>query len=64
MSMHKFEIGQIVRADAPASSGIPAGSYEIVRQMPSGDAGAPDPQYRVKATTDGHERVVRESQLR
>lgn len=63
MSAHKFEIGQIVRSDAPANSGIPPGSYEIIRQLPSGDA-ARDLQYRVKATTDGHERIVRESELR
>lgn len=63
MSAHKFAIGQVVRVDAPASSGIPAGSYEIVRHLPSGDA-ARDLQYRVKATLDGHERIVRESELR
>lgn len=63
MSTHKFEIGQVVRSDAPPSSGIPPGSYQIVRQLPSGDA-ARDLQYRVKATLDGHERIVRESELR
>jgi hypothetical protein len=63
MSAHKFEIGRIVRAEAHPNSGIPPGSYEIVRQLPSGDA-ARDLQYRVKATADGHERIVKESDLR
>ena len=63
MSGHKFEIGRIVRAEANPNSGIPPGSYEIVRQLPSGDA-AHDLQYRVKATADGHERIVKESDLR
>jgi hypothetical protein len=63
MSAHKFDIGQIVRSEASPNSGIPPGSYEIVRQLPSGDA-ARDLQYRVKATLDGHERIVKESDLK
>ena len=63
MAAHKYEIGQVVRAEAGPNSGIPPGNYEIVRQLPSGDA-ARDLQYRVKATVDGHERIVRESELR
>jgi hypothetical protein len=36
------------------------GTYRIVRLLPP-DANAN--QYRIKSTVDGHERVVRESQL-
>ena len=59
---HKFEVGRVVRAQARQESGIPPGNYEVVRLLPSGDA-ARDPQYRVKSVLDGHERVVRESDL-
>ena len=59
---HKFQIGTIVRSAARQSTGIPPGSYEVVRQLPSDD-GMGDPQYHVKATGDGHQRVIRESQL-
>ncbi len=59
---HKFEIGKVVRARAQQEGGIPPGNYEIVRRLPSGDA-ARDPQYRVKSVVDGHERVVKESEL-
>jgi hypothetical protein len=36
------------------------GTYTIVRLLP---AEHNDQQYRIKSTTDGHERVVKESQL-
>ncbi len=62
MANHKFEIGKVVSVRSRPETGIPAGNYEIVRRLPSGDA-APDPQYRVKSVTDGHERIVRQSEL-
>jgi len=62
MVEHKFEIGKIVRVRPQHDSAIPPGSYEVIRRLPSGDA-APDPQYRVKSTLDGHERIVRQSDL-
>jgi len=62
MTAHKFEIGRIVHAFARPDSAIPPGDYEIVRHLPSGDAER-DLQYRVKAVTDGHERIVKESDL-
>jgi hypothetical protein len=62
MTNHKFEIGQIVRSLSRRDSVIPPGSYEIVRRLPSGDA-EHDLQYRVKAVRDGHERIVKESDL-
>ena len=39
---------------------VPGGSYTVQRLLPEEGR---DCQYRVKDTRDGHERVVRESQL-
>ena len=61
MKTHKFAIGQTVRfSPGRQSSARPGGSYRIVRLLPSE---ADDYQYRVKSIADGHERVVKESQL-
>ena len=58
---HKFAVGQTVRfspgVHSPASI---KGNYKVVRLLP---AEANDHQYRIQSTVDGHERVVRESQL-
>jgi hypothetical protein len=62
MVNHKFEIGAVVRVKPQHDSAIPPGNYEIMRRLPSGDA-VPDPQYRVKSVLDGHERIVRQSDL-
>lgn len=61
MVAHKFLAGQRV-AYAPNTfdGNAPRGIYVVVRQMPSETR---DLQYRIKDTRDGHERVVRESQL-
>lgn len=61
MKTHKFAIGQTVRfSPGGQSSAKPGGSYKIVRLLP---AEANEHQYRVKSVADGHERVVKESQL-
>ena len=61
MSLHKFGSGQKVEFSPSAFDGnAPRGSYIVVRQMPSETR---DLQYRIKNARDGHERVVRESQL-
>jgi hypothetical protein len=39
---------------------VPRGVYRIVRQLPLEAGGF---QYRVKNVSDGHERIIRESQL-
>ncbi len=62
MSIHRFAIGQKIefvpgRYDGAAPSGL----YTVVRQLPNDGL---DREYRVKNSRDGHERVVRESQLR
>jgi hypothetical protein len=61
MPTHKFAIGDRVRLVVSKYAGdVPPGVYTISRQLP---VEANVCQYRVKHVQDGHERVVRESQL-
>ena len=61
MPDHKYTVGQSVEFSPGARDGSAArGRYEVVRHLPSETR---DLQYRVKSSVDGHERVVRESQL-
>jgi hypothetical protein len=61
MIRHKFTVGQSVEfMPGRLDHHIPRGSYTIVRQLPIEQQ---DCQYRVKNDRDGHERIVRESQL-
>ncbi len=61
MQTHRFKVGKTVRfAPRGPERSTPAGQYEIVRLLP---ADGDDYQYRIKSLTDGHERVVKESQL-
>jgi hypothetical protein len=62
VSRHKFEIGRVVRALVRRDGVIPPGDYEVIRQLPSQDADK-DVQYRIKSVRDGHERIVKESEL-
>ena len=58
---HKYTIGQVVQfLTGPQDGTVPRGRYKVQRQLPSETR---DLQYRVKHVVDGHERVVRESQL-
>lgn len=61
MVTHKYSPGQSVRfSPGRGEDGSARGSYTIVTRLPeSGNV----PQYRIKAKTDGRERVVREDQL-
>jgi hypothetical protein len=61
MPTHKYQIGQTVEF-LPGGSYLATarGHYVVVRQLPAESAGY---QYRVKSVADGHERIVRESQL-
>ena len=61
MNDHRFAVGEMVRF-SPGSQmqATLRGTYTIVRLLP---AEHNDQQYRIKSTTDGHERVVKESQL-
>lgn len=59
--MHKYGAGQSVRfLPHRFEDGSARGVYTIVMTLPeTGNI----PQYRIKAKTDGRERVVREDQL-
>lgn len=62
MPPHGFTIGQSVELTPGRLDGnVPRGTYTILRLLPNDAA---DREYRVRNTRDGHERVVRESQLR
>src|SRR3954463_82571 len=59
---HRFAVGQTVVAPvAGPHSLVPRGPYVITRLLPIQDG---EPSYRVRSEADGHERALRESQLR
>ena len=60
MKAHKFQVGAYVRIAPRPLGAMPAGRYQIVRQMPPEGN---NNQYRVKFVDDGHERMVKESDL-
>lgn len=58
---YKFKVGQKVRMIPQAwDPAVPTDDFRVVRLLPRESA---DHQYRIQSLTDGHERVVRESQL-
>jgi hypothetical protein len=62
MPVHKFAVGQHVELFPGKYDGnVPRGAYTVERLLPNDAA---DREYRVRNLRDGHERVVRESQLR
>ncbi|NGM19004.1 hypothetical protein G3576_03185 [Roseomonas stagni] len=62
MARHTFTVGQTIEFVPGRYDGsAPAGTYTIVRQLPNDQM---DREYRVKHSRDGHERIVRESQMR
>jgi hypothetical protein len=62
MQPHGFAIGQSVELYPGRYDGnVPRGAYTVLRQLPNDGT---DREYRVRHQRDGHERVVRESQLR
>jgi len=61
MAQHKFAVGQKVRFTPDLGQVANRGEiFVIVRQLPE-TGGVP--QYEIKSETDGHARVVRETQL-
>jgi hypothetical protein len=61
MAIHQYTVGQSVRFSPHRfEDATGRGVYTIVRLLP--EVGS-TPQYRIKAKTDGRERVVREEQL-
>ena len=61
MPMHRFKEGAVVDTQEGPNNLIPPGRYKIVRLMPPTTGG--NNQYRIKSLKDGHERIVRESDL-
>jgi hypothetical protein len=62
MAHHKFKVGQTVNlVPNRLERHVPAGAYTIQRLLP---VEGRDLLYRVKHSSDGHERVVNEAQLR
>ena len=61
MATHKFAPGQSVRFSPHRyEDGSSRGVYTVVLRLPEeGNV----PQYRIKAKTEGRERIVREDQL-
>jgi hypothetical protein len=58
---HRFQAGQTVEfTPSLFDRGAKRGRYRVVRCLPPEGR---DNQYRVASVVDGHERVVRESQL-
>jgi hypothetical protein len=60
MATHKYAPGQSVRFSPHRLQDAARGIYTIVMRLPEEDNIL---QYRIKAKTDGRERVVRENQL-
>ncbi len=62
MQPHGFSVGQSVELFPGRYDGnVPRGAYTVLRLLPNDGS---DREYRVRHQRDGHERVVRESQLR
>ncbi|MBD0273406.1 MAG: hypothetical protein ICV73_15940 [Acetobacteraceae bacterium] len=62
MPLHSFAVGQRVEfVPGKFDGSAPGGTYTVVRLLPNDSS---DREYRVKNIRDGHERVVRESQIR
>jgi hypothetical protein len=62
MPPHSFAVGQSVELAFKGFDGAaPSGLYTVVRLLPNDSS---DREYRVRNVRDGHERVVRESQIR
>lgn len=61
MSLHKFQIGQIVQYTPPDRSFSSAGGvYKVARQLPERDG---QPAYRIVGQAEMQERNVRESEI-
>ena len=62
MPLHSFTVGQSIEfVPARFDGTAQPGTYTVVRQLPNDSS---DREYRVRNVHDGHERVVRESQIR
>jgi len=60
MPSHKFQIGETVYVRPAISRNVPGGAYAVTKQLPHNGR---EFEYRIKSASEGHERVVRESEL-
>ena len=64
MDLHRYRVGQTVRfvkaSRGTGTSNAPQGSFSVVRLLPEYLG---NNQYRLKSTSDGHERVVGEGEI-
>ncbi len=58
--IHEFKVGQIVEIVPSVQRSAAKGTYAIIQLVP---ADARDPQYRIKSTSEKHERVVGQADL-
>ncbi len=62
MITHKFSVGQTLQfSPGLGEDSKSRGRYKVVRQLPEASNTL---QYRIKNEMDGHERVVREDQMK
>ncbi|WP_439598318.1 hypothetical protein [Falsiroseomonas sp.] len=62
LPQHRYAVGQRIQFIPGRFDGsAPSGAYTVLRQLPNDAA---DREYRVKNARDGHERIIRESQMR
>lgn len=59
---HKFTVGQTIDLVPSVLRFAAAGSYEILRLMPSSD-GEENPRYRIRSKYEKHDRIVPESDM-
>jgi hypothetical protein len=58
---HKFILGQTVKYYSPRGLYAPPGIYVVTAKLPERDG---EFEYHVKHTSEPHERIARESELR
>jgi hypothetical protein len=61
MQEHLYRVGDIVEFVPGPFHRAPPGDYRVVQRLPPDNV---ENQYRIQNARDGHERVVRESQLK
>jgi hypothetical protein len=62
MPYHRFKVGQVVVSPTGGPGAlIPRGQHVIVRLLPIFGR---EPQYRIRSSFDGHDRIVLESQIK
>jgi hypothetical protein len=60
MPSHRFKLRQTVFLQPIFSRGAARGAYQVTKQLPERNG---EYEYRIKSSTEPHERVARESEL-